>query len=229
MARAVGWVGGFGVLAATAVVAGCATSPYQAQIDTAERRLDRAEDAGVPDKRLAQVEDHMRIARRAERRADRERERATEDVVRAREHEREAHQRLQARRGRLESTIAELSASQDELQPVQREYHQLRERQLTSAEARQLVGPRLAYLQQRVSSLELARRAQELQVEMAEHEHRAARATAEAARARLDAAEQQMTLAGALYELAAEDARTLELERLTGEQERIRERLREIN
>lgn len=215
-----------GVAAAAALLAtGCASSQWKAQELAASRQIERAEESGVPAAALRGPERNLEFAEDAEERAVEDRETAIEDLERAREREFEARRLLAERENELAQVTVDLSAAQGALTPAELDYSALRDRGLTIAEAETLSGPRLQLLRQRVESLRQARRTLERQVQVARLEAHSAESYASAAETLLESAVQRLELAGALYDLAREQATTLELERLTAEQQRVNERL----
>lgn len=207
--------------------AGCSSSPFQAQQDLAEQNIVRAEETGVGDD-LDQARDLLDEAKDAEERALDEREDASDDLADARKDGEEAKGRVSAREERLQHTMNALTAAETEVEPVEAELQAMRDRGLSPSEAHALVGPRLQLLRQRVVNYRYQRRAQELELELGRLEQQSAEARAAAAEAQLRAAEERLQLASALYDLTSQRAETLELELLTNQHKRMRDRLQEL-
>lgn len=218
------WIAG--AAAAALLTAGCASSQFEAQELAAARQIERAAESGVSKQALRGPEKNLEFAEAAEERAVEDREKATEDLAEAREREADARRRLAQREDQLVDVGVNLAAAQGALTPAELDYNALRDRGLTIGEAEQLSGPRLQLLRQRVESLRQARRTLEKQVQLARLEAHSAESYASAAETLLESAVQRLELAGSLYDLAREEATTLELERLTADQQRVNERMR---
>jgi hypothetical protein len=213
-------------LAFAACMGGCASSPLDSLENQAERQLERAEEVGVRDRDLEPIQRNFELAQDAEAAAE-DADEATEDAAEAEERLGRARARHQAIEHELTLAAQRLAEVETELAPLERQLESQQARGLTIQEAETLAGSDLTLSRQRQRSLELEEEALGLRMRLAKLELEATESDAKAARARADIASQRATAAAALYELAREQARTLELERLAGQQEWIHRRMGE--
>lgn len=211
--------------AAIALAGGCGTSRFALEESAAELQIEAAKNADAPKDTLEPAYDSLRLARAAEKTADKDLEKAKSDGEEANARLTEWSTRRTeavARRTGIETRLAE---SRTELTAVQARQTALKDKGVEDADVRRATGLDLPKAELRVASLEHAAATLGKQQELADLMIAQAEEAAHAARSLTTAAEQRLLVAQSLYMAAEQLARVAEVEALSSDRDKVDARL----